>query len=97
MLCISAEIENRGFAPIYQNADIYIEIVNKEISETHKITNGLNGILPGKTTKISASFKQKNGIIFLYAKRQSDGRMVYFANERDNGKTILGKLENRNE
>jgi len=97
LLCISAEIENRGFAPIYQNADIYIEIVNKEISETHKITNGLNGILPGKTTIISASFKQKNGIVFLYAKRQSDGRMVFFANERDNGKTILGKLENRNE
>ncbi|MCR5848949.1 MAG: DUF4832 domain-containing protein [Lachnospiraceae bacterium] len=93
---INVIIENEGFAPIYEDADVYIEISDGNESEKHAISRGLNGIYSSETKTLSASFRQRRGEVKIYAVRNKDGKTIRFANiSDDSGVVTVGRLETK--
>lgn len=94
IITVTADIKNTGFAPVYFNCDVYLEISDGIESETHAIKPGLNGLNSGEKKTISASFKKQTGLITMYAKRSDNNETVYFASDfNEEGKVLLGKLD----
>ena len=94
ILTVSAAVKNTGFAQVYFNCDVYLEISDGLESETHAIKPGLNNINAGGKKIISASFKKDKGLITIYAKRSDNNETVFFAADfNEEGKVLLGKLD----
>lgn len=83
---------NKGFAPIYSDADVLIEIDDNDCFEFHRVKNGLNDIFPGEKKTVSATFKQQVGLVGTYG--FVGDKVIEFANEgnKDNI-TILGRID----
>ena len=93
-LNVSVSVKNTGFAPMYQDCDMYIKISDFDGTETHEIKGGLNNLNSGETKVLSASFKKDKGFVTVCAKRSTDETIVYFAATSDaKGNVILGKLD----
>ena len=91
---IEIKVENTGFAPAYFDTEVFVEIVNEGNTEVHKISGGLNGLIPGKTKEIGACFRESKGKINVYATRSRDSRNIFFANECDaDAKVYIGRLD----
>ncbi|MBQ2184336.1 MAG: DUF4832 domain-containing protein [Lachnospiraceae bacterium] len=94
ILTISVTIKNNGFAPVYFDCDVYLEISDSAEAETHAIKAGLNDLFNGDRKTVSASFLKDKGLVTLYAKRSENNETVYFASDFDEkGRVLLGKID----
>lgn len=90
-IVVEATVCNKGFAPIYGDADVVIEIDDGENLEYHKIKKGLNNLLSGEKRTVCATFKMTKGFIGTYGR--IGNRTIEFANENNSDKiTLLGEL-----
>lgn len=90
-IIVEISVKNTGFAPIYKEADVYLEIDNDGLVESHKIRGGLNGIFTNEARLLSASFKVNKGNIRAYGKMGD--KIILFANVNAKDKVELGRLE----
>lgn len=89
---VEISVCNKGFAPIYSEAVVVIEIDNNGTSESHRIKNGLNEIMPGEKKSVSATFKMSAGQVRTYG--LVGDKAIEFANEGNKDKiTILGRID----
>ncbi len=91
---IGITVLNSGFAPLYQNADIYIEIDNGQKNETHIISDILKSLESGASKNAEATFAMTEGTVRVYAKRTGDDRIIKFAHDCDEqGRVTVGILK----
>ena len=90
---VKVEIENCGFADIYKEAFLYVEIKGSEGTFKDCFKERLNCCHPGELKSFSIGFRKMTGRIYLYA-RQSEKNSVYFANEPfvADGKLFIGEI-----
>ena len=80
---LNITIENRGFAPIFIDTELYICIVDNENREQkRKIKeNILNSIAPSKQQVCSVVIPVTKGKVYLYACERNQGRQISFADQ----------------
>lgn len=88
---VEVEIKNVGFAPIYREANLIIEIDDGASIESHIIKSGLNKICSNETITHGATFRKNRGTIKVYG--MCCGKTIELANESTYaGKTEVGRL-----
>jgi len=90
---INVEIENCGFADIYKETLLYIEITGSEGTFRDCFKERLNSCHPGEVKSFSIELRKMTGRVYLCAK-QSEKKSVYFANEPllADGKLLIGEM-----
>lgn len=95
---IAAQIENAGFAPLYEEAELLAvwELNGKCREET--LQTDVRQILPGGQEKLEiplpGSIEGESCRLFLLLRRKRDGRMIRFANQGAGDRVFLGSLAN---
>ncbi len=92
-ITIKVEIENCGFADIYKETLLYIEITGSEGTFRDCFKERLNSCHPGEVKSFSIELRKMTGRVYLCAK-QSEKKSVYFANEPllADGKLVIGEI-----
>jgi len=92
-LAVKVEIENCGFADIYKETFLYVEIKGSEGIFKDCFKERLNSCHPGELKTFSIEIRKMTGRIYLYA-GQSEKKSVYFANEPlvAEGKLFIGEI-----
>lgn len=87
-------IENLGFANIYQEAQVYLFWKDEGGNSYQKlIETDMRNWNSGSTYSISTDIEKKNASYFLGAYRKRDNRKIYFANQSNiSGQVLLGKV-----
>ncbi len=91
---LQLEIENIGFARMYQEAELSLEYEDPEgNTEIQRIKTDVRSWNPGERVCLSQSLISREGKYFLSMRRYHDGRAVYFANRQgEKGRLLLGKV-----
>lgn len=91
---LQLEIENIGFARMYEEAELLLEYEDLDgKTETKKIETDVRNWNPGERVSLSQSLISGAGSYFLTMRRCLDGRMVYFANRQgEKGRLLLGEV-----
>ncbi len=92
---IEVEIENTGFANLYQEAIVTLEWVDSRGKLQQKeLSADLRECDSGTVKCIRYFIDVSAGEVYLSARRKRDGRRIYFANQSDaDGRVCLGKLQ----
>lgn len=92
---VEIEIENVGFASLYQEAEVFLECVEKaEILSSEQIDCDMRKWEAGRMQKISCAINIQDCSLYLYARRKWDNRCIRFANlSEENGRAKLGSLK----
>lgn len=90
---INVDIENCGFADIYKDTLLFVQIEGNQESLRECYTEKLNDCHPGNTETFSVEVKKTVGKVYIYAEQLTKKR-VYFANEpmMTDGSIILGEI-----
>lgn len=93
---IEIEIQNIGFANLYQETELYLEWTDTDGNERRKMYHGdMRSWNSGSVQKIVFQIEPSQGMLYLSAKRKWDGMRIRFANWSDkSGRVIIGHLEN---
>ncbi len=96
-LCLEVEIENSGFANIYQETELWLEQKTADgKSQVVKLDYDIRTLDSGTAQTITYNFSPKDCEFYLFAKRKADGRAIYFANAlEETEKIFLGKITGR--
>lgn len=90
---VTFNLENVGFARLYQSAELLICRKDREGLSKEVIDCDLCSIGPGQSAHIVHKTSLKEGEIFLMARRSSDGRVIKLANTSEyEDKIKLGAL-----
>ncbi len=91
---LQLEIENIGFARMYEEAELLLEYEDTEgNTETQRIETDVRNWNPGERISLSQRLLPGAGSYFLAMRRCQDGRAVYFANRLgEKGRLLLGKV-----
>jgi len=94
MCRIDIEIENRGFASLYEEAELILKWTNYIGKyETRILPADMRSWESGSTHKVSCTIEMCDTSLYICAKRKRDGTAIYFANTSDeNGRVMLGML-----
>lgn len=95
-LCrIDIEIENRGFANLYEEAELSLKWTNYLGKyDTRIFQIDMRGWDSGRTYTVSCTIEMCDSPLYISAKRKSDGARIYFANTSDEeGRVMLGLLQ----
>ncbi len=83
-------VENTGFAPCYQPAEVWLEWEDSRGRICRKdLALELDKILPGETRTGICVTDPAQGEFRLYAARKKDGHSIWFANVPEGGKGVL--------
>lgn len=83
-------VENTGFAPCYQQAEVWLEWEDSRGQICRKdLALELDRILPGEIRTGTCITDSVEGEFRLYAARKRDGRAICFANVPEGGKGVL--------
>ena len=88
-------IENKGFAPVFVDTDLYVYIADTEGKKQRIPANEgkLNDIIPGNRYGFSFTIPVTTGKVYLFACDKNTGRMISFANQgMDNLGLLLGNM-----
>ena len=92
---LEISIENTGFAPIYRDTELYIQIKD-DLGNIRKVAgqeSALNLINAGEKTKIIMDIPKVEGRIILGACEKENGRKILFANSNgEDGGVYLGGI-----
>lgn len=89
---LNIEVENVGFANLYQEAVLLLEVISESGKDSIVVDCDMRKWNCGETQVIETGIEPKNGRLYLSAERKSDGRIIYFANQSErNGRVLLGK------
>ena len=88
------EIENIGFARMYEEAELLLEYEDTEgNTEIQRIETDVRNWNPGERVSLSQRLLPGAGSYFLAMRRCQDGRAVYFSNRQgEKGRLLLGKV-----
>ena len=88
---LKVTIENKGFAPVYVDTELYACIADTEGKKQQISANEgrLNDIVPGSRYGFSFTIPVTTGKVYLFACDKNTGRMISFANQ---GMDTLGLL-----
>ncbi|MCI9538596.1 MAG: DUF4832 domain-containing protein [Eubacterium sp.] len=91
---LQLEIENIGFARMYEEAELLLEYEDPEgNTETQRIETDVRNWNPGQRISLSQRLLPGAGSYFLAMRRCQDGRAVYFSNRQgEKGRLLLGKV-----
>lgn len=91
---LQLEIENIGFARMYQEAELLLEYEDLDgNTEIQKIETDVRNWNPGERVCLSKRLISGEGKYFLSMRRCLDSRAVYFANRQgEKGRLLLGKV-----
>lgn len=91
---LQLEIENIGFARMYEEAELLLEYEDPEgNTETQRIETDVRNWNPGERISLSQRLLPGAGSYFLAMRRCQDGRVVYFSNRQgEKGRLLLGKV-----
>lgn len=91
---VTIEVGNTGFAGFYQEAEIYLEHVDRRGLRSKVILESqMKGFRSGETRRLSCVAEAYNGEMSLTAIRKQDGARIHFANRsNEEGKAVLGYL-----
>lgn len=91
---VEVEIENIGFAALYQEAAIWMEYTDKnEKCCVEILESQMKGWKSGEVRRLSCTVRAYDGELRLSAKRKQDGAQIRFANQcNEDGKAVLGCL-----
>lgn len=91
---LQLEIENIGFARMYEEAELLLEYEDPEgNTETQRIETDVRNWNPGQRVCLSQRLLPGAGSYFLAMRRCQDGRTVYFSNRQgEKGRLLLGKV-----
>ncbi len=94
-IVLTIQIENVGFANIYQEAALYIEWTDSTGKELKKeLLYDMRKWNSGSVQFLTCGMKHSNSRFYLSARRKKDGRRIYFANKADNdGRVFLGEID----
>lgn len=97
MCGIEIEIQNTGFANLYQEAELFLEWTDKNgIERAKKFQGDMRNWDSEKVQKISFELEPTEGMLYLAARRKWDGTRIRFANWSDKtGRVIIGYLKNK--
>lgn len=96
---LSITIENDGFAPLYEAAEVWLVASDgKEAEWKIPLAIDLQQVKPGAKASFSVDNLSKKGIkrgdhLYIEAARARDGRVIRFANESEAERTKLGTFE----
>lgn len=87
-------IENVGFANCYEEAEIIlVQIDEQNRSEITVVESDIRDWNSGMVQWITARIQTATSELFLYVRRKSDNRYLYFANHlRPDAKVLLGRI-----
>lgn len=87
-------IANVGFADFYQQSEIWLKRIDAQGKiYKEKLSSELKDIRSGAERTITCSLGAIDCKFYLYAKRVTDGRTIYFANHSNaDGEVLLGEL-----
>lgn len=93
-LKLQLEIENIGFARMYEEAELLLEYKDPDgNTEIWKIETDVRTWNPGERVFLSQSLMSGAGKYFLLMRRCHDGKAVYFANRQgEKGRLLLGEV-----
>lgn len=93
-LNVVVTIENTGFANCYQEAEVLLERVDSfGKQDNYKFATDIRCWDSGTVQTISCTIDIAGGELYLCARRKSDDRIIYFANQAENaGRVYLGEL-----
>lgn len=80
-LRLEIELGNPGFAPLYEEAELFVQMENGDPAKELPVSFDLRTLLPGQTGSIVVWVPQENGRILLCARRKKDHAPILFANE----------------
>ena len=92
---IKITVENQGFAPIYNDAKLYLEYEGADGRKTVEIQGSLKECQPDSEKEYSVIIRPVKGDICLYAKLERSGEKILFANEQvtEGGKYRIGTIK----
>lgn len=95
MCRIDIEIENRGFANIYDEIELSLKWTNYLGKyDTRIFPIDMRSWGSGSTNTVSCTIEMCDSPLYICAKRKSDGIPIYFANaSEDDGRVMLGLLQ----
>lgn len=98
-LCrIDIEIENRGFANIYEEVLLVLEWGEDALEKSHGgiLSADMRSWDSGGTYRVSCTVELRDGPLYIYAERKRDGAPIYFANiSGEGGRVLLGRFERK--
>ena len=86
------EIENIGFAKMFQDAELFLVIENENEWKENVVSIDLREISPGTIASGKAVAELTHGKVFLQARRKSDGQSIRFANKNSDESLCIGLL-----
>ena len=98
-LQIEVQIENAGFAPLYEEAELLAVWETGEECREEELRIDMRKLLPGQQAAVQIPLPGSMGSgtcrLFLRLRRKRDGRILRFANQESEERVYLGLLVNR--
>lgn len=93
-LQVEVAIENTGFACCYQEAEVILEqVLTSGEKKTVVLATDIRTFGSGTVQPAACRITAAEGELYVYARRKSDGRRIYFANRPEaDGRIYLGKV-----
>ena len=86
-------LENRGFAPCYEDYSVALEIVAGDNTVRQETTWSFREVMPESSEEFECVLPDGKGEVYLSARRVKDGRILQFAHDgQANGRLFLGHL-----
>ncbi len=91
---LEIEIENKGFANLYHEAELCIDVTDENGRQnTIVCREDMRRLNSGEIHKFNCMIKTGKGAVYLSARRKSDEKRIYFANVSDlSGRVLLGNV-----
>ena len=99
MPCIEVRIENAGFAPLYEEAELTAVWETDGEEKEDRLPTDMRLVLPDRQITITILLPENTGKeerrLYLILRRKRDGRILRFANQTQGDRVYLGLLGNR--
>ena len=91
---VEVEIENTGFAPVYQGGTVFLEYTDPEgVCRSEALDGELAGWQSGEVRRRAVEITPGDGPLLLRAERRRDGARILFANRcGEDGRVPLGRV-----
>lgn len=97
--CIEVRIENAGFAPLYEEAELTAVWETDGEEKEERLPTDMRLVLPDRQITITILLPENTGKeerrLYLILRRKRDGRILRFANQTQGDRVYLGLLGNR--